>query len=208
MYRRRALLAVAIVGSASLVASPTRAAVSVAGSVGLGSPTGRFDGFDTKAELGPILGLALERELHRAFGLQVDLQVAWMDGPGVSLEPNMIGSFELSARQVTFMAGPTLHLATGRLDLSLHLPVGYFVSNGREGLGAFDGPGSAFDLDLSGYVVGAEAAAFFVASPSMSAGVVASYTYRWATQRREYGGGVYDRGFVMGAFALRWRSAR
>jgi hypothetical protein len=193
-----------LAGAAIALAASPCLAVEVAGHLGLGSPTRRFDGYETKVEMGLTGGLSVERR-REFWGLQGELQAAFLDGGSHSTQTGDLKAFEFSARQITAMFGPTFHLQRGRLDLALHLPVGYFVSDGESGRGAYDGPGSTGPLHLSGPAAGVELAVFWAGGPKLSIGMIAGYTYRWARQADWLDKfGSYDRGFPMAGVALRW----
>ena len=190
-----------------LLASPCRATELVA-SFGLGGPTRRFQDHDSKADLGPNLGLAVGTRFTPLIGLQAGAQVAFLDGDGDHQleQTGDNGVWELSARQVTLAAGPTFRWQRARLELLLHLCAGFFVSDGVDGTRFSDAPGWTGDLHLSGPAAGAEGAVLWRASPSVSVGLVTGYTYRWAQQRDWQDRRIYDRGFLAASFALRWSS--
>jgi len=191
----------------ALGASPCWATEVVA-SFGLGGPTRRFEDFDSKADLGANLGLAVGTRFTPLVGVEGGAQLAFLEGEGDHQleQTGDDGRWELSARQLTVTAGPTFRWQRDRLELFLHLSVGFFVSDGVEGTRFADAPGWTSDLHLSGGAAGAEGAVFWSASRSLSAGLVTGYTHRWAKQRDWQDRRVYDRGFLAASFALRWSS--
>lgn len=184
----------------------TAGAVEVSASIGLGAPTGAFQRYDTKAEMGPVLGAAVEDRLVGPLGLRAKLEAAFLEGPELDLSPNHVGQFEGSARQLALLGGPSLLTSLGRAELGLHLDLGYFDSRGTVGVGAYDGPGASSRLRISGPAAGLEGAAFYRASPRMSVGALAGYTRLWARQRNVNDERGYQRGFFAVAFALRFRA--
>jgi len=179
-------------------------AVELSTSMGLGAPTGHFERYDTKVELGPVLAAAVEGRLIGPLGLRAQLQAAFLEGPELDLSPNHVGQFEGSARQLALLGGPSLLASFARAELALHLDLGLFDSRGTVGIGAYDGPGGSSRLHISGPAAGLEGAAFYRASPRLSVGLVGGYTRLWARQRNVNDERGYQRGFFAVSFALRF----